>query len=71
MEAVLEAAAANDFGGDPALAALAMTGDLVEQYLHPSNNGQCVLLHCCTELNIGADAEALRSIICTIRSLTI
>lgn len=46
VEVVLEAAAANNFGGDPALAALAMTGDLIEQYLHPSNNGQCVFLHC-------------------------
>lgn len=40
VEAVLEAAAANGFGGDPALAALATTGDLIEQYLHPSNNGR-------------------------------
>ena len=41
VEAILEAAAAAEFGGDPALAALAKVGDLIEQYLHPSNNGQC------------------------------
>ncbi len=40
VEAELESAAEHDFHGDPALAALAKTGDLIEQYLHPSNNGQ-------------------------------
>ena len=40
VEAELEAAAEHGYHGDPALAALAKTGDLIEQYLHPSNNGQ-------------------------------
>ncbi len=40
VEAELEAAAKQEYYGDSALAALAKTGDLIEQYLHPSNNGQ-------------------------------
>ena len=40
VEAELEHAAEHEYYGDVALAALAKTGDLIEQYLHPSNNGQ-------------------------------
>ena len=46
VEAELEAAAEHNYYGDSALAALAKTGDLIEQYLHPSNNGQCVKIIC-------------------------
>jgi len=40
VEAELQAAAEHGYYGDSALTALAKTGDLIEQYLHPSNNGQ-------------------------------